>query len=259
MNLENILKDLPELEEGKNVCISLSGGLDSTVLVYCLVQKYGKERVRALSFNFGQRHTIELEMAKKTTTKLDVAWKLINLEYLADISRDTSALIEGSKLKPKTAEENAGNPQVSTYVPWRNAQFAFITAAFAETNNCSYILQATNQVDCYGYFDTTIEFRDALNQVFLLNRQNPVKLITPFVELYKDEELRISKEISEIVGYNILEDTWSCYNGDDGSGLECGKCNTCEEKLLGYIQAGFTDVAILNKFNIDQFKLNQLK
>lgn len=256
--LQEVLDNLPELEDGKNVCLALSGGLDSTTLAYVLVVKYGADRVKTLSFDFGQRHVIELEMAAKTAKHLDVYHKIIKLDYLKDIAKDVSALFADSKLKPKTAEENAGNPQVNTYVPWRNGQFAMITAAFAEANNCRYILQATNQVDCYGYFDTSTDFRDALNEVFNLNRMNPIELITPFVELYKEEELIIAKELSAEFGVDILESTWSCYNGysEDNNFKECGKCNTCEEKLKGYIEAEFEDETILNKFNITIDELN---
>lgn len=263
--LKEVLDKLPELEEGKNVCLALSGGLDSTTLVYVLVQKYGKDRVKTLSFDFGQRHKIELDMARKTTEFLGIEHNIIKLDYLRDIAKVTSALIDGSDLKPKTAEENAGDPQVNTYVPWRNAQFAFITAAYAESNNCRYIFQATNQVDCYGYFDTTIEFRDALNNVFLLNRQNPVTLITPFVELYKDEELNIAKELNELYDTDILYNTWSCYNGQqpEYNMKECGlvgQCNTCIEKISGYIQAGFTNGVIMDKFAvIDEAQLDEYR
>lgn len=255
--LQEVLDNLPELEEGKNVCLSLSGGLDSTTLLYVLVKKYGADRVKTLSFDFGQRHVIELEMASKSAINTGVYHKIIKLDYLRDIAKETSALISDSKLTPKTAEENAGNPQVNTYVPWRNGQFAMITAAFAEVNQCSYILQATNQVDCYGYFDTTIEFRDALNSVFMLNRMNPITLVTPFVELYKEEELLIAKEISNELNYDILLNTWSCYNGynETNNFKECGMCNTCEEKLKGYIEADFSREQILEKFNINNTQL----
>lgn len=259
--LQEVLDGLPELEDGKNVCLALSGGLDSTVLLYVLVKKYGVDRVKTLSFDFGQRHVIELDVAVKTASRLNISHKIVKLDYLKDIAKDVSALISGSELKPKTAEENSGNPTVNTYVPWRNGQFAMITAAFAEANNCSYILQATNQVDCYGYFDTTTDFRDALNAVFNLNRQNPLELVTPFVELYKEEELLIAKEMSEEVGFDILEDTWSCYNGysEEYNFKECSCCNTCEEKLKGYIEADFSDNTILNKFNITIQELENKK
>ena len=259
--LQDVLSNLPELADGKNVCLSLSGGLDSTTLLGVLVHTYGADRVKTLSFDFGQRHSIELDMADKTVSKFGVFHKTYKLDYLQEIAKDVSALIDGSKLKPKTAEENAGDPQVNTYVPWRNGQFAMITAAFAEANNCSYILQATNQVDEYGYFDTTKLFRDALNNVFSLNRQNPLSLLTPFVELYKDEELKIARELSNIFNFDILENTWSCYNGKKAAYnfKECGVCNTCREKLTGYIQADYTDDEILSRFNITRDELNSAR
>lgn len=250
--LKEILNNLPELEDGKNICIALSGGLDSTTLVYTLVHKYGKERVKALGFDFGQRHTIELEMAHYTAKILGIDFDIIKLDYLRDLAKDTSALIEGSDLNPKTAEENAGDPQVNTYVPFRNLQFASITAAYAEAKNCSYIAQGLNAVDEYGYWDTSTQFLEAVNNVLQLNRQNQIKFIAPFVELHKDDELKMSKELSEIFDIEILEKTWSCYNGYTikHNYKECGKCNTCTEKLTGYILADFTDEQILNKFNI---------
>lgn len=254
--LETTKANLPDLQDGENICIALSGGLDSTTLVYTLVDKYGADRVKALSFDFGQRHKIELEMAAKTADILDIDFEIIQLDYLADIARATSALIDGSELKPKTAEENAGDPQVNTYVPFRNLQFAAITAAFAEAKNCRYIAQGLNQVDEYGYWDTSSSFREAVNGVLALNRQNVIEFIAPFIEMYKDDELMIAKEISEKIGFDILGNTWSCYNGDNGSGKECGICNTCAEKLTGYIQAGYSDEDILNKFDITKSELD---
>lgn len=259
MNLQELKSTLPELQEGENIAIALSGGLDSTTLVYALVSKYGADRVKALSFNFGQRHKNELQYAIKTSTHLGIKHEVIALDYLADIARATSALIEGSDLAPKTAEENSGNPQVNTYVPFRNAQFAFITAAFAETHNCRYIAQGLNAVDEYGYWDTTLEFTNRINAVLELNRDNQVTFISPFVELYKDEELRMAKELSAEFSIDILENTWSCYNGDDGSGKECGVCNTCAEKITGYVQANFQDEVILKKFNISGDDLQKIK
>jgi 7-cyano-7-deazaguanine synthase len=250
--------DLPDTN--KNVCISLSGGLDSTVLVHALVKEYGKDQVKALSFDFGQRHNIELDMAKATSEKLGIEHNIYKLDYLRDIAKDTSALIAGSDLKPKTAEENAGDPQVNTYVPFRNLQFAAITAAYAEAKECEIIFQGLNAVDEYGYWDTSSLFTDAVNNVLMLNRMNPVQLVAPFVDLYKDDELRLAKELSIHFGYDILETTWSCYNGKSAEHnfKECGVCNTCTEKLTGYIQAGYDHSVILDTFNIEQSTIDEI-
>lgn len=246
----------------KNVCIALSGGLDSTTLVHLLVKEYGADKVKAISFNYGQRHTIELEMAKKSAERLGIYFQVIDLNYMKELNKDFSTLIGSNNNKPKTAEENSGNPQVDTYIAFRNLQFASIIASFAETQNCSYIFQGLNAVDEYGYWDTSLEFTKRVNDILELNRMNQIQFLAPFVELYKEDELLLAKELSEYFKFDILEYTWSCYNGNDSfneSGKECGKCNTCSEKINGYIQANYSNEDILNKFNISIKELQDLK
>ncbi|MCD6482480.1 MAG: 7-cyano-7-deazaguanine synthase QueC [Candidatus Izimaplasma sp.] len=257
--IKDMLAKLPNTDE--NVCISLSGGLDSTVLVHLMVMKYGADKVKALSFDFGQRHDIELTMSVRTAKDLNIFHDVIKLDYLKHISKNISALIAGSELKPKTAEENSGEPQVNTYVPFRNLQFASITASFAEANKCNYIFQGLNAVDEYGYWDTTKAFQEAFNNILILNRENKITLIAPFIDMYKDEELILAREISSVVGYDILKNTWSCYNGylEEHNFKECGKCNTCSEKLLGYIQADYSDMEIMEKFNVTADEIDKLR
>ena len=257
--LQEVLDGLPELEDGKNVCLALSGGLDSTLLLYVLVKKYGVYRVKTLSFDYGQRHVVELEKAKTTADRLGVFHQLIDLKYLGELVKNTCSLIQESELKPKTAEENSGVPQVSTYVPQRNSIFAFNTAAFAEANNCRYIFQALNATDEYSYPDNGSHYVSLINNVLRVNRENLIEFLTPFVEMYKEDELLIAKEISTEIEYYINQDMWSCYNGDGGSGKHCGVCNTDSELLSGYVNAGYSDKEILDIFNISDDKLKELR
>lgn len=257
--LQETLDSLPVLGVDENVCIALSGGLDSTTLLYVLIEKYGVDRVKTLSFDFGQTHSVELEMVKRTVELTGVYNNLIHLDFLSELNKENCSLIKGSNLTHKTHEENSGDPQISSYVSHRNLLFTSIVASFAENNKCRYIMLGLQQGDVYSYWDTSVEFVNALNGVLSLNRQNAVQLITPFVEMYKDEELLISFEISNKLGYDLLDNTWTCYNGDSGNGLECGKCSSCADKLLGYVKAGFNNNYIKLKFNVADTDINCLR
>lgn len=257
--LNRVLDGLPELEDNKNVCLALSGGLDSTALAYILVKKYGVDRVKTLSFDYGQRHIIELTKATTSAKKLGVYHQVIDLTYLGELVKNVCSLIGDSELKPRTAEENAGLPQVNTYVPQRNSIFAFNTAAFAEANNCRYIFQALNATDEYSYPDNGSYYVGLINNVLSVNRENPIEFLTPFVELYKDDELKIVRELNIEYHCTINKDMWSCYNGDNGSGKHCGICNTDSELITGYIKAGYSDGEILEIFDISNEKLTELR
>lgn len=248
--LNEVLENLPELEEGKNVCIALSGGLDSTTLIYTLVKKYGKDRVKAMSFDYGQMHINELDLAIKTAKKLGVYHQVINLKYLGEMVKGVSSLVEGSDIKVKNAEENAGDPVVNTYIPQRNSIFAFNTAAFAEANNCRYVFQGLNATDEYSYPDNGSIYVGFINDILSLNRKNLVTFLTPFVNFYKGDELKIAKELSKEINYDITQDFWSCYRGDDGDHKQCGSCNTCSEVVNGYLEAGYSNEEIVSRYKL---------
>lgn len=246
--LDKIIKTLPPLNEGKKVLIALSGGLDSTILTHLLVAKYGKDNILAVSFNYGQRHSIELEKAKKSVERLKIKHFILDISFFKDIVKSKCSLVNDSDVKLKKANEEKEQP--NSYVPFRNFMFASLQASIAETNNCEFIASGIQKQDFYGYWDCRPNFMNALNEVLKCNDSYNLKIITPFIKLTKSKELKLAKELSKFYGFDILEFTWSCY--DAGSDKECGKCNTCVDSLNAFYKAGYSKEYILNKYNLGE-------
>ena len=224
-----------------NKIIILSGGLDSTILAYQLVNQFKSKNVFALTFEYGQRHNIELEKAKLTCSKLNINHKIIDISFLGEISKNVSSLVKGSEITVPSIKEVLGDPCPSTYIPNRNMILVSIGIAYAETIQADEVYWGAQIHDMYSYFDTTEEFILALNQVTKLNRKNPIEVIAPFVNLSKKDEILIGQKL------NVpFEDTHSCYNVDK-DGLSCASCATCSERIAAFAKAGFPDPVGYNK------------
>ena len=242
------------------VVVSLSGGLDSTTLLYLMVKKFGKENVYALSFNYKQRHNIELVQAKRTTQKLGVGHRVIDISFLGEMAKDFSAMVMGSVSTP-TMEDVLGDPQPSTYMPNRNMILASITAAYAEITGANGIALGLQAIDAYNYFDTTPEFYDAIQNVLKLNRKFPIDFITPFITLNKTSEIMLAQELNVDLGLS-----WTCYDPlldkeekievDEPAGghnyitrkhyQPCGTCPSCFERAQAFKKAGLEDPVVQN-------------
>lgn len=233
--LKDVLETLPQLTPGKRVVSVLSGGLDSTIVTYTLVEKYGKDNVIALSFNYGQKQTIELDKAKLTCQKLGIGHHIIDISFLGKVVEKVSALSATGNVAMPTIEDVLGEPQPPTYVPYRNLILFSIGMAFAESNDAQYVFNGLQAHDEYSYWDTTSEFTKRVNSVSELNRKNSVKVISPFVEFSKKDEIAVGKEL------NVpWIDTWTCYAGENGHGA-CGKCPSCSERIMNFAKAGIKD------------------
>jgi 7-cyano-7-deazaguanine synthase len=232
--LSKALATLPDTDQ--NVVSVLSGGLDSTIMTYILVKKYGKERVYALSYNYGQKQVKELEMAAKTCQHLGIPHKVLDLGILGDIVKDVSANIGGTDVAMPTIKDVLGDPQPKTYVPFRNMILNALAFSFAESNKASHVFTGLQVHDEYGYWDTTQKFVDCMNAVADQNRTHKVKLLAPFSLLSKYDEIMISKELDDV----RLEHTLTCYN-PDAEGNSCGICPSCSERIQNFIKAGVRD------------------
>lgn len=232
--LKDILNALPE---AKKVAVILSGGMDSTIATRIAVEKYGKENVYALSFDYGQRQRYELEQAKKSTTLMSIDHHIIDLSCLCAISQGFSANVDRSISMP-TIKEVLGDPTPITYVPNRNMIMLSIAAAFAETRECSFIFCGIQSRDEYGYYDATSEFVDQINNVFSMNRKNKIKVLAPFSHMSKADEMNVLKELDG--NLNLLKHTLTCYDPDDQN-RSCGKCPSCAERIMNFMKIGEVD------------------
>jgi len=211
--------------------VVVSGGMDSVTLLHHLVITQQRMPV-VLSFNYGQKHTREIEFAKYHVSKLSITeHDIIDLSPIQSIFA-SSALVADELELPKI-ETVQGDPQPTTYVPNRNMLFLAIAAAKAETLGVTEVFYGAQRHDMYGYWDTTPEFLDNLNQVFALNRRNQIEIKAPFINNSKADILRIGLKLK--LEY---EKTWSCYAGQDKA---CGQCPTCGERLAAFAELNISD------------------
>lgn len=225
-----------------NKCISiLSGGLDSTILTYKLCDQYGPENIIALSFNYKQRHDIELKFASKTAQILGIKHRIIDIGFFGELISPVSALSDQKIVDVPNIQDVLGHPQPVTYVPFRNLLFMTFALSFAEVNNASHVFIGLQAHDLYMYWDTALEFVNRVNHVAELNRQHPIQIAAPFVNLSKKDEIQIGQQL------NVpFENTWTCYRGPDENGKACGRCPSCAERIKNFIDADVKDPILYN-------------
>ena len=214
------------------VCL-LSGGLDSaTCLAYARREGFD---CFALSFDYGQRHRIELDAARRVAASLGAAKHLI---VPVDLRVFGGSALTDEVDVPKNGTQ-AGIPV--TYVPARNTIFLSFALAWAEVLSASDIFIGVNAIDYSGYPDCRPEFVEAFERMANLATKAGVegrthmKIHTPLIRLSKADIIRLADEL------NVdLRLTHSCYDpGADGRA--CGLCDSCRLRLKGFAEAGMRD------------------
>ena len=212
--------------------VLLSGGLDSaTILAMAMEQGF---TCYTLSFNYGQRHTAELNAAKKVASAMKVAGhKTIDLD-LTQIGG--SALTDKNIAVPQSP--SAGIP--ITYVPARNTIFLSYALAWAEVLGISDIFIGVNAVDYSGYPDCRPEYIAAFENTARLATKagvegKPFRIHTPLIQMSKAEIIRKGTELG--VDFSL---TVSCYQAD-AQGHACGVCDSCRFRIDGFTAAGIPD------------------
>ena len=216
----------------KKAIVLLSGGLDSTTCL-AIAKSHGYD-CYALSFSYGQKHSSELEAAKKISeSESIILHKIIDLDLG---SFGGSALTDDSIEVP--VDETDGIPV--TYVPARNTVFLSVALAWAEVLKADAIFVGVNAVDYSGYPDCRPEYIEAFQNMADLATKtgiegHGVKIKTPLIDLTKVEIIKL--------GYSLGIDysqTVSCYQADD-LGKACGECDSCRIRALAFDKADIAD------------------
>lgn len=217
----------------------LSGGMDSVTLLHYVVNELNCKEVYALSFNYGQKHSRELEEAAWNCRKFPQVkeHRKMNLEFMRGILEGSSSLV-GDKIDVPDLESISDSDldQPVTYVPNRNMMLLSLAASFAEVRGCRQICYGAQAQDEYGYWDCTKDFLEKINHVFSLNRRDSVTINAPFVSKSKADVV----EVGLRNGVDFAH-TWTCYRG----GVRpCMTCPSCMERSLAFSKVGVVDPLI---------------
>ncbi|GGA73705.1 7-cyano-7-deazaguanine synthase [Neiella marina] len=209
------------------VVVIYSGGMDSYTVLNRAI-KDGKE-VHALTFNYGQRHVKEIDVAKGVCDRLNVPHQVIDI-------RAINALLAGSSLTddidiPEGHYEEES--MKSTVVPNRNMVLLSLAIAYAVSIKAEAVYYGAHSGDHAIYPDCRPEFVEKMKEVSLLANYEPVDIVTPYLHKSKIEIL--TDGLSMDLDYS---ETWTCYNGREKA---CGKCGACVERLEAFAENQATD------------------
>jgi len=254
---EEMLKEILErLPEGKGAVVVLSGGLDSTTALRLAVEKYGAGNVRALTFFYGQRQA-ELGCAKRTAARLGVRHRVVDIRFLGEMNQGFCANVDRGIEMP-TIDEVEGDPMPKTCVSNRNMILLSIAAAEAETSGLDVVLTGLQVNDRYNYHDCTSQWLGKLNALLDENRVHKVRVVAPFIDLTKVQEIQTIVELDG--NLDVLGDTLTCYNPDPYTAQPCMKCPSCAERAAAFEKAGFPDPgpkAFLERFKAEGARVRE--
>ena len=210
----------------KDSVIILSGGMDSTTLLYDQ-----QERIAlAVTFDYGSKHNArEIPFAELHCQRLGIRHVVVKLDFMKKYFK--SSLLQGGEDIPEGhyAEEN----MKSTVVPFRNGIMLSIAIGMAESAGLQHVMMANHSGDHTIYPDCRPEFVSAMSEAARVGTFPGITLLCPFTNMTKGDIARRGREL----GIDYAE-TWSCYQGGE---QHCGRCGTCVERREALQQAGITD------------------
>jgi 7-cyano-7-deazaguanine synthase len=220
----------------KAVCL-LSGGLDSSTCL-ALARRDGFE-CYAISFDYGQRHRIELQAAARVAQSLGVA---VHVTVPIDLRVFGGSALTDDIDVPKARSASEMSEAIPiTYVPARNTVFLSIALAWAEVLGSADLFMGVNAIDYSGYPDCRPEFIEAFERMGNLGTKAGVegrmrlRVHTPLIAMNKADIVRTANDLG--LDFRL---THSCYDPDE-SGRPCGACDSCVLRKKGFAEAGLID------------------
>lgn len=211
--------------------VVLSGGQDSTTCLYWALDRFGAGAVDTVTFDYGQRHRIEIDCAAKIAELAGVTNACLPIDTFAALGGD--ALTDPDIDVPNGPDDSAGLP--NTFVPGRNLIFLTYAAAYAYQREITHLVTGVAQTDYSGYPDCREGTITALQHVIRLGMESDITIHTPLMHLSKKETVELARDLGALPAMAL---THTCYNGERPP---CGTCAACELRAKGFAEAGVND------------------
>lgn len=214
----------------KHAVVIFSGGQDSTTCLGWALNEFDK--VTAIGFRYGQRHSVEIEQAMKIADDLLVDFHIFHMDIISELGN--SAL-----LNPKMdvdAEHQLNSDLPASFVPNRNAFFINAAHSFAQGIGAQHLVTGVCEEDYSGYPDCRQVFITAIQDALNIGYATDIRIHTPLMNLTKGQTF----ELADMMGVlsTVIEDTHTCYNGVRDKefpwGKGCGTCHACELRAKGW-------------------------
>ncbi|MBO5642845.1 MAG: 7-cyano-7-deazaguanine synthase QueC [Kiritimatiellae bacterium] len=207
-----------------NAVVVLSGGQDSATALALAVKKHGADKVAAITFRYGQNHSLEVRFARALARRFKIAqYKVVKMAFMGELA-ESSLLKPGAEI---TKKKGASCP--STVVEGRNAFFLQAAAVWAKTLSAHEVWTGVSEADFSGYPDCRATFIRAQERSASLALDFRIKIVTPFMHCTKADEWQMADELGIL---DVIDNhTLTCYRAVPGDG--CGLCPACKLRRRG--------------------------
>jgi 7-cyano-7-deazaguanine synthase len=211
--------------------VVLSGGQDSTTCLYWAIDRFGRANVSSITFDYGQKHRIELECARNVAADTGVPNVCLPIDTFAALGGD--ALTDAAIAVSDAADEETELPV--TFVPGRNLIFMTFAAAYAYRHDARHLVTGVAQTDYSGYPDCRETTMAALQEAISLGMDREFTIHTPLMHRSKKETVELAVQLGAL---DAMALTHTCYNGRRPP---CGECQACRLRARGFAEAGVRD------------------